>query len=83
MFVAAADDVELRLVPGPAGWVDIDAQELEREQAQAEAERRRRAHEARRAARAAELPELELEEAAELAAWRGANLLPTPERTAS
>jgi hypothetical protein len=80
MFVAAADDVELQLVPGPTGWVDVGALQEERARAHAEAQRRARELELRRAARAAELPALEAEAAAEARSWRGANLM--PERTA-
>jgi hypothetical protein len=72
---AAADDVELRFAFGPAGWVDVDALELERAQSLAEDERRCQAHEQRRAARIAEAPEVEREAAAEALAWVGANVM--------
>ncbi len=75
MFVAAADDVELQLVPGPSGWIDPDAQALEAAQARAEAERRAAELAQRRAAREAQLPALEIEDAAEREAWIGANVM--------
>jgi hypothetical protein len=81
MFVAGADDIELQLVPGPTGWIDIDAVQAERAMADAEAQRRALEYARRRAARAALLPELELEDAADALAWRSANVN-LPERTA-
>jgi hypothetical protein len=74
LSAAAGDDVELRLTPGPTGWVDLDAQALEAAQARAEAERREVARAQGRAARAAQLPELEEQARAEAAHWRSANV---------
>jgi hypothetical protein len=76
MFVAGADDPELRFEIGPTGWVDPDARELERAQAHAEAIRRALELARRREARLAELPALEAEETAEARYWVGANMLP-------
>ena len=75
LSVAAADDVELRLTPGPAGWIDPDPVAVEAAQAHAEQERRALMHAQRRAARTAQLPELEIEEAAEREAWIAANVM--------
>jgi hypothetical protein len=84
LSAAAGDDVELQLVPGPTGYLDVDALAVERAQARADAERRGLEHAQRRAARAAKLPGLEHEDAAESVAWRPANALPVTvtERTA-
>ncbi len=78
--MAAADDVPLQLVPSANGWRDPDAEARGAAQARAEAERRAAQRARSLAARAAELPALEREEAAEREAWIGANLM-RPERT--
>jgi len=74
MFVAGADDPELRFALGPAGWIDVDAAKIEAARSRAEQERRAAEAARRRAAREAQLPELEREEAAEALAWRSANV---------
>jgi hypothetical protein len=74
------DDWTSSIVIGPAGLVDLEAQEAERVLEHLEDERRAAARAQRLAARAAELPAVEAEARAEALAWQSANLLP-PERT--
>jgi hypothetical protein len=63
-----------RIVLGPSGFVDLEAQELDRAADAREAGRREVAHTQRREQRAAELPAAEIEAAAEALAWVGDNL---------
>jgi hypothetical protein len=61
----------LRLVVGPAGWIDLNETEREAERQRIEAERRAVELEQRRAQRLAQLPVLDAERAASARAWTG------------